>query len=144
MESNVVPIFFFCVATALMVWAIVRNFSWSMDTEMLSVRKTIEKGLATRIKGGNRRSLLLGIAIAIGSHGMSFRIIWWALAGFLVILSAIALIVAQSATIQNVKSELIPEDEILYKRVRRHKIAGCIFVIVLVGWIYGGLEYLPR
>ena len=144
MESNAVPIVFFGVAAAQLTWTIVRNLSWSIDKEMMNVRRTIEKGLVQKVKDSWWRPLLLGVAVAFGSIGMSFRIIWWVLAGLLVIFSAVSLIMVQFVTVLDLRTELIPEEEVLNKRVRWHKIAGCIHLIVLVGWVYCGLEYLPE
>jgi hypothetical protein len=42
------------------------------------------------------------------------------------------------------KTELIPEEDVLERKVRTKKIAGAVFLVVLAGWLASGLQYLPK
>ena len=114
---------------------------WTIDDEMLRVRRVIEKGLVPEIMRNFRSISLLALSIVIGSYEMSNRIIWWALAGLLAALSVGGFVVSKLATYQDMKTELIPEEDVLEKKVRTKKRAGAVFLVVLAGWLVSGLQY---
>ena len=88
-----------------------------------------------------RSICLLNLSIVIGSYEMSNRIAWWALAGLGLLLSLGGLVVSRSSTYQELKTELVSEEDDLEKAVRIKKRAGVVFLVVLAGWLASGSQY---
>jgi len=141
MKLTFIPDLFFVITAFLLLRNGVRKIRWTIVDETLRGHRVIERGMAPTIMQYFRSICLLNLSIVIGSYEMSNRIAWWALAGLGLLLSLGGLVVSRSSTYQELKTELVSEEDDLEKAVRIKKRAGVVFLVVLAGWLASGSQY---
>ncbi len=130
----------FILVGAILLTLGVRNLLWTVARQRDRFTGLVSRGPAPSLFAESFWLVLLGGLVAFAARDVPHSTSWQLLGGAILMLGCAGLLVARFGSLEAHKSDQVPPEPVLLKRVRGRRLSGMLYIFGGAYWIWNGMS----